>query len=52
MIRTTKQLADIHLHLYGSIYSMDYLAFLKNRVVDWSFYEAAYQDYGEPPLIP
>ena len=52
MIRTAKQLADIHLHLYGSIYSMDYLDFLKNRVVDWSFYEAAYQEaYGELPPI-
>ncbi len=31
---------------------MDYLAFLKNREVDWSLYEVAYQEaYGELPPI-
>jgi adenosine deaminase len=52
MIRTTKPLADLHLHLYGSIHSLDYLGFVKNRVVDWTAYESAFQEaYGESPQI-
>ena len=52
MTRTTKPLADLHLHLYGSIHSLDYLGFVKNRVVDWTAYESAFQEaYGESPQI-
>ena len=49
---TTKPLADLHLHLYGSIHYLDYLKFVRNRVVDWTSYREAFQEaYGEFPPI-
>ena len=52
MINSVGRLADIHLHLYGSIHPQDYLRFVQGRDVDWSSYEAAYNEaYGETPEI-
>ena len=53
MAKSTRQLADLHLHLYGSIDPVDYLDFLLLREeVDWEPYEAAFQDaYGERPTV-
>ncbi len=36
-------IADLHLHLYGSIHHQDYLEHLTTRSVDWSTYEEAYE---------
>ena len=47
-----QRLADLHLHLYGSIHCDDYLDFVIDRPVDWTAYKAAFQDaYGEVSLI-
>ena len=40
--RSAVPLADIHVHLYGSIHAADYLEFVRNREVDWERYESAY----------
>ena len=46
------KLADLHLHLYGSIHWQEFFNFLKNRSVDWSAYESVFQEvYGEVPPI-
>ena len=42
MTRSSVPLADIHVHLYGSIYPSDYLEFVRDRDVDWDRYESAY----------
>ena len=39
----TPRLADLHLHLYGSIHHQDYLERLTSRSIDWSAYDEAYQ---------
>ena len=45
-------LADLHQHLLGSIHWQDFLQFLINRPVDWSFYESVFRGvYGEDPDI-
>ena len=52
MNRNQPKLADLHLHLYGSIHWQELLEFLGNRIVDWTAYEAAFQEaYGEAPPI-
>jgi len=45
-------LAELHLHLYGTIRAEDYLERLGAREVDWGWYEATFERaYGErPPL--
>ena len=43
MPRPATPLADIHVHLYGSILAADYLEFVRNQDVDWERYESAYQ---------
>ena len=45
-------LAELHLHMYGTIRAEDYLERLGAREVDWRFYEAMFERaYGErPPL--
>ena len=41
-------LADLHQHLLGSIHWQDFLQFLVNRPVDWSFYESVFLSvYGK-----
>ncbi len=50
--REHRRLADLHLHMYGSIHYLDYLNFLSNRDVDWHAYEAGYLEaYGTIPPI-
>ena len=45
-------LAELHLHLYGTIRAADYLRYIADREIDWGWYEAemikAYG--GHPPL--
>ena len=45
-------LAELHLHMYGTIRAEDYLERLGTREVDWRFYETVFERaYGErPPL--
>lgn len=45
-------LAELHLHMYGTIRAEDYLERLGAREIDWQFYEATFERaYGErPPL--
>jgi adenosine deaminase len=45
-------LAELHLHLYGTIRAEHYLDHLGSREVDWAEYERAYEEaYGaHPPL--
>ena len=46
------RLADIHLHLYGSIHWRDFLAFVKSHSVDWNSYENYFNEvYGKQPPI-
>lgn len=42
MAKPAVPLADIHLHLYGSIHSADYLELVLNRDVEWDRYESEY----------
>ena len=50
--REHRGLADLHLHMYGSIHYLDYLDFLSDRDVDWHTYEAGYLEaYGALPPI-
>ena len=52
MTGRSQKLADLHLHLYGSLHWQDYLEFVKERPVDWSSYEEYYREvYGERPAI-
>ncbi len=52
MANSTGRLADLHLHMYGSIHYLDYLDFVSRRDVDWSAYETGFEDaYGEHPPI-
>ena len=52
MTKKLPRLADLHLHMYGSIHCWDYLDFVGGREVDWRAYEAAYGEaYGERPPI-
>ncbi len=45
-------LADLHLHLYGSIHWRQFLDFIRTRSVNWTSYENAFLEaYGEPPPI-
>lgn len=45
-------LADIHLHLYGSIRAEDFLGYVAHRDVDWTPFETAYWDlYGRYPMM-
>jgi adenosine deaminase len=52
MVDPRLPLAELHLHLYGTIRAEDYLERLGSREVDWRFYEATFERaYGErPPL--
>ncbi len=48
----TGRLADLHMHMYGSIHYLDYLRYVSRREVDWWPYEAGYSNaYGEHPPI-
>lgn len=52
MPESPKRLADLHLHLYGSIHSQDYLDYVIDRPVNWAGYEAAFlAAYGEVPAV-
>ena len=45
-------LADLHLHLYGSIHWRQFLEFVRDRPVDWTSYENAFLEaYGQQPPI-
>lgn len=45
-------LAELHLHMYGTIRAEDYLERLGHREVDWRFYESAFERaYGERPRL-
>ena len=45
-------MADLHLHLYGSIHWSDYLEYVVDRPVDWTAFESAFHEvYGELPRI-
>ena len=45
-------LAELHLHLYGAIRAEHYLDFVRNRVVDWRFYEHQFEKAydAQPPV--
>jgi adenosine deaminase len=44
--------AELHLHLYGTIRAEDYLEHVEHREVDWTRYEASYeQAYGGRPPV-
>ena len=48
MTTGSQGLADLHLHLYGSIHWRQFLEFIRNRPVDWTSYENAFLEaYGE-----
>ena len=52
MIKQGKRLADLHLHLLGSIHPWDCLEFIKQQAVDWESYERDFQEaYGQVPAI-
>ena len=52
MQRGITPLADIHLHLYGSIRAEDFLEYLALRDVDWTPFETSNQDlYGDAPMM-
>ena len=39
--------AELHLHLYGTIRPTDFLDWVRDRDVDWSYYERVYEEaYG------
>lgn len=45
-------LAELHLHMYGTIRSEDFLARLGAREIDWGFYETMFERaYGERPPV-
>jgi hypothetical protein len=45
-------LAELHLHLYGTIRPADFLTYLGDREVDWEWYEAAMvKAYGDRPPV-
>ena len=47
-----ERLADLHLHLYGSIGPADWLEHVKDREIDWESYESAFLEaYGVAPPI-
>ena len=54
MIDRRLPLAELHLHLYGTIRAEDYLERLTARAaaIDWSFYEKTYERAygGRPPV--
>lgn len=48
----TAALAELHLHLYGTIRAEDYLEHVKDRDVDWTLYEREYAEaYGSHPPV-
>ena len=50
--RKRPPLAELHSHMYGSITSADFLAHVRDRDIDWSDYESAYEAaYGVHPEI-
>ena len=52
MSTRSQNLADLHLHLYGSIHWRQFLEFVRSRSVDWTSYENSFLDaYGERPPI-
>ena len=52
MTTRNQGLADLHLHLYGSIHWRRFLEFIRPRSVDWTSYEDSFLDaYGERPPI-
>lgn len=45
-------LAELHLHLYGTIRAEDYLEHVQHRDVDWALYERAFEEaYGTRPPV-
>ncbi len=49
---TATPLAELHLHHEGSIHYADFLELIRDRAIDWGFYESAYESaYGETPPI-
>ena len=45
-------LADLHLHLYGSIHWQQFLDYIWDRSVGWTSYENAFLEaYGQQPPI-
>lgn len=45
-------LAELHLHMYGTIRAEDYLERLGTREVDWRFYEKTFENaYGSRPPV-
>ncbi|MGH9886699.1 MAG: hypothetical protein ACREBE_14295, partial [bacterium] len=52
MIDERLPLAELHLHMYGTIRAEDYLERLGAREVDWGFYETMFERaYGERPPV-
>ncbi len=50
--RTAPPLAELHLHLYGTIRAEDFLERVAGRPVDWRRYEQAFEDaYGVAPPV-
>ena len=46
--RLTRPLAELHSHMYGTITSADFLAYVQDRDIDWSEYERFYEaTYGQ-----
>jgi adenosine deaminase len=51
-LRRGLPLAELHLHLYGTIRAEDYLERLGSREIDWRWYEKHYeQAYGAAPPL-
>jgi hypothetical protein len=45
-------LAELHLHLYGTIRAEDYLEHVASREIDWGYYEDRFEDaYGTRPPV-
>ena len=52
MAHPSLPLAELHLHMYGTIRAEDYLERLGAREIDWGFYETMFERaYGERPAL-
>ncbi len=52
MTQSRPPLAELHLHMYGTIRAEDFLSRLGAREVDWRFYETMFERaYGERPPV-